>query len=303
MYRGLIFIGVFAWVMGISPPAPLAEGPLNTVVSILPQRYFVEKIGGDLVNVSVMVEPGVDPHVYDPRPQQMVALTHAEIYFAIGVPFENAWLPRFAATNPRMTIVHTEEGIQRIPIETGDGDAGGESPRSDAAGDAHRHGSGDDPHLWLSPPLVMLQARNILNALVSADPGNASTYRSNYKGFITEILDLDLDLMNLFSGREGGRAFMVFHPSWGYFARAYGLKQVPVEVEGKEPKGPDLQRLIKYAREHGIKVVFVQPQFSTTSAEVISKEIGGQVISVDPLAPDWTRNLREVGERFRKVLK
>jgi zinc transport system substrate-binding protein len=287
------------------PVSAYAQKPFQVTVSIVPQKYFVEKIGGDLVDVSVMVEPGVDPHVYDPRPQQMTALTRSEIYFAAGVPFENVWLDKFSAANPGIVMVHTEAGIEKLKMDDDhhDGDKQGEDHSIKAAHKHSRDHDSFDPHSWLSPSAVLIQARNILRALASFDPAHADLYESNYRKLVAELVDLDLELMKIFRGAGENRQFMVFHPSWGYFAAAYGLVQVPVEIEGKEPKAADLQRLILHAREKGIKAVFVQPQYSATSARVIADAIGGQIVVADPMAEDWAKNLREVAEKFRAALK
>ena len=152
----------------------------------------------------------------------------------------------------------------------------------------------------------MLQARNILHALANADPVHRSVYETNYKIFINEIVDLDAELRTVFAKnhkRKEFKEFMVFHPAWGYFADAYGLSQIPVEIEGKDPKPADLKHLIEYARKRGIHVIFVQPQFSTKSAEVIAGAIQGQTVFANPLAPDWAQNLRRTGAKFGAVLK
>lgn len=282
-----------------------AQKPLQVAVSILPQKYFVEKVGGEWVAVSVMVEPGVDPHVYDPKPQQMVSLGKAQIYFAVGIPFEEAWLERFSATNPRMLMVHTEVGIEKLPMDVHDHDEehGKNRPsHKTVPQNGPRHDS-RDPHLWLSPVNAMIQARNIFHALMNADPEHASTYETNYKNFMKELLELDLELLHSFQGQTGSREFMVFHPAWGYFAAAYGLRQTPVEVEGKEPKAADLQRLIQYAKDHEIKAIFVQPQYSTASAKVLAQAIGAQIIVADPMAEEWAKNLREVAAKFKAALR
>jgi zinc transport system substrate-binding protein len=167
--------------------------------------------------------------------------------------------------------------------------------------DDHEH-AGFDPHIWLSPPLVKIQARTILAALQEADPAHRSVYEANFKAFTAQIDQLDADLKKTFAGKKGLQ-FMVFHPAWGYFAHAYGLKQVPIEIEGKDPKPAQLKELIQHARENGIKVVFVQPQFSTKSAELVAREIGGQVAFANPLAEDWMANLRQVADKFQAALK
>ncbi len=149
----------------------------------------------------------------------------------------------------------------------------------------------------------MIQARTMLEAFLRVDPAHKDLYKANYRKFMEEVVALDLDLLSLFGGARGNKEFMVFHPAWGYFAEAYGLQQTPVEIEGKEPKAADLKRLIEHARERGIKVLFVQPQFSATSARVIAEAIGGQIIAADPMAYDWAKNLREVAEKFHAALK
>ena len=265
-----------------------SEDSLKVIVSILPQKYFVEKIGGDLVDVSVMVFPGASPAIYEPRPQQMVALTRSKIYFAVGVPFEKVWLKKFVSANPEMTIVHTEDGIGKIPMEA----------RNRHDEKEHHHGI-KDPHVWLSPPAVMMQARNILDALLKVAPAQRAMFLTNYKNFINELVDLDLKIMDVFAGKGKGAKFMVYHPAWGYFARAYGLRQIPVEIEGKEPSPRQLKNLIHHAREEGVKMVFVQPQFSTRSAKTVAEAIGGQVMFADPLELNWVENLLEVAEKFK----
>jgi zinc transport system substrate-binding protein len=283
-------------------PAVQADEPLQVTVSILPQKYFVEKIGGQQVTVTVMVDPGAEPHVYDPKPQQMASLAKSKIYFAAGVPFEDAWLNRFSAANPNMQIVHTEAGIEKLPMKAHDDHSGTTHQQPTLHVEAHQHGV-LDPHIWLSPPLVMIQARNMLQAFLKVDPAHKDGYEANYRKFMEDIVLLDIDLLNLFREVTGNKEFMVFHPAWGYFAEAYGLQQTPVEVEGKEPKAADLKGLIEHARERDLKVIFVQPQFSSTSARVIAEAIGGQIIAADPMAYEWAKNLREVADKFKAALK
>ncbi len=281
---------------------------LSVFVSILPQKYFVQQIGLDLVDVSVLVEPGASPHTYEPKPRQMAALSGARLYFAIGVEFEKAWLRRISAANPRMTIVHTDQNIRKIPMlahhhHPSDSGHHHELEQHHHENDANHHDNGDfDPHIWLSPPLVVQQARTILMALQEADPVHRNVYEANYKRFLDKVYQLDAELRAMFAENKDMQ-FMVFHPAWGYFAEAYNLRQVTVEVMGKDPKPRELQALIKHARTAGIRIVFVQPQFSTRSAETVSREINGQVVFADPLAGDWFANLKTVSEKFKAALK
>jgi zinc transport system substrate-binding protein len=280
----ILATGLFFCAMMLGQSA-MAAGNIQVFVSIVPQKYFVEKIAGELVKVSIMVKPGASPATYEPKPDQMVELSMSRIYYAIGVPFEKAWLKKIAAANPGLLVVHTENGIEKVPMKP-DQTVGVK-----------------EPHVWLSPPLVMVQARNILNALLEVDPKNASIYESNYRKFIVELVDLDAELRGVFSGKGKDIRFMVFHPAWGYFARTYGLKMIPVEIEGKNPKPAALRRLIEQARDCGINVVFVQPEFSTKSAGTIAKAIGGQVVFAAPLAEDWANNLKQVAVKFKAALR
>jgi len=286
---------VLALIYGIAASALAAER-VPVFVSIPPQSYFVQQIGKDLVDVHVLVKPGADPHTYEPKPQQMVALSKAVLYFAIGIEFETAKLAKITALNPRMHVVHTDHGVMKLVM-----DAHGHQNMKDKREEDHHQGR-LDPHIWLSPPLVMLQARSILTALQAVDPAHRSAYEANYRAFILDLVDLDAQLRAIFDGLKGS-PFMVFHPSWGTFAHAYGLNQVPIQIEGKSPKPAQLKELIERARSNRVKIIFVQPQFSSRSAEQISKAIGGRVAVVDPLAQDWANNLRQVAEEFKNAFK
>jgi len=265
---------------------------MTVMVSIPPQKYFVQQICKDLADVQIMVPSGANPATYEPKPRQMAAIAKTRMYFSIGVPFEKAWLKKIVAANPEMALVPTDRGIQKLPMAVEHHHEGAKP---------HEHGN-LDPHIWLSPSLVGIQARTILEAVQAADPDHRSVYESNYKAFMVQVSNLDAELKRIFSGRSGQR-FMVFHPSWGYFARAYGLKQVAIEIEGKEPKPAQLKKFIEHARDEGIRFIFVQPQFSARSAGVIADEIGAQVVIADPLAEDWTANLRAVARKFGRALK
>jgi len=280
-----VLIAVFLFISMVGSRA-YGQERLRVFVSILPQKFIVEQIGREIVDVDVMVQPGASPHTYEPRPQQMVAISRARLYFAIGVQFEKAWLERIASSNPAMKIINTHEGIQRMQMLGHDHDKEGEP----------------DPHIWLSPPLVLSQARNILAALQKADPSNFELYEANYRRLASKIIDLDSELRKIFKDKKG-RSFMVFHPAWGYFARAYGLSQIPIELEGKEPKPAQLKKLIQEARDRNVKIIFLQPQFSARSAEQVAREIGGEVVTVDPLAFDWEANMKEVAAKFHKALR
>ncbi len=292
----------------------------SAFVTITPQKYFVDKISGGKTSTSVMVEPGANPHAYEPKPRQMTELTKASIYFTIGDSFDQTWLARIVSANPGITVVHTAEGIEKIPMaqehggnhaldgEEHDHEGGGHNHEGEAEshkneGHGHDHGT-LDPHVWLDPALVKIQAAHIRDGLSKVDPQNAQEYAANAAAFMQELDNLDSEIRSILSALpENRRTFLVFHPSWGYFAKAYGLNQASIEVEGKEPSTRDMARIIALGKETGAKVVFVQPQFSEKSAKVIARQIGAQVVRLDPLAADWAENLRKAAHAFVDALK
>ena len=282
--------------------APSPDGRLGVVVSVPPQRYFVERIGGEHVAVSVMVGPGDSPHTYEPKPEQLVAISKASLYFAIGGGFEDVWLGRITAANPAMRVVDTTAGIALLPLQDHQHDDDAESgDAGDKDADDHAHDEELDTHVWVSPQLVAQQARTIHSALVELDPDHAAAYDANLTALLDDIAALDADLRATLAGLQGAR-FMVFHPAWGYLARDYGLEQIAIEVGGQEPSAQELAALIAMARAEGIRVVFAQPEMSTADAETIAREIGGEVLLISPLAEDWLDNMRAVAEAFRQAL-
>ncbi len=263
----LILLLLTSLTAGCITPEEQSDDQISVIVSILPQKEFVERIGDAKVSVTVMIPPGASPATYELGPGQLRDLSRAELYVRIGhIPFEKAWMSEIAAANPDMKILDSSEGIEIIE---------------------------NDPHIWLSPALVRMQVERIAGSLIEIDPDNEEYYTRNKESYLRDLDDLDADIRENLSG-IGNRKFMIFHPSWGYFAREYGLEQIPIEVEGKEPSASDLVRLVKTAKVDNITVVFVAPQFSPESARVIAEEIGGTVVSIDPLAEDCAANMRAV---------
>jgi zinc transport system substrate-binding protein len=253
----------------------------------------VKRIGGRRVNVSVMVGPGHSPATYEPMPRQMAELSRAKLYFRIGVPFENVWMERITKSSPDMKVIDTCRGIPLMSMRTHDHTG----HRSD------RHDRGlKDPHIWLSLRLTKAVAQNIYEAIVSEDPLHQSFYQVNLESLRRDLDELDAEIVEIVRKAET-RKFMVFHPAWGYFARDYGLEQIPIETEGKGPTAKGLASVINEAKEEGIKIIFVQKQFSEKSAETVADAIGGKVIQIDPLARDYLDNMRKIAQTFAEVLQ
>ncbi len=287
-----LYVALLALLAGLLAAAGCSRGAppagagdlLQATVSVLPQKYLVERVGGGHVAVNVLVGPGAEPHTYEPVASQLRALSRSAVYFTVGVEFEAAWMDRFRSANRQMEIVDTTAGIDLLPMVDHGHDGG-----------AAHAGEERDPHVWTSPRRAAQMARTICEALVRLDAAHADDYRANLAALEEDITALDADIRTTLAGAQGAQ-FLVFHPAWGYFAADYGLHQVPIEVGGQEPSAAELAATIKTARAEGIRVVFAQPNLSTRSAETIAAELGGRVVLVDPLAEDWLSNLRKVAE-------
>ncbi|WFS62097.1 zinc ABC transporter substrate-binding protein [Pseudodesulfovibrio thermohalotolerans] len=312
-----VFLVALGLTLAWAGPAS-AAGKVRAFVSILPQKYFVERIGGELTDVSVLVQPGANPHMYEPTPRQMAALAKAQVYFAIGINLEDVWLPKLKGANRDMLVVRTQEGVDKIPMIEHHHDEAehhhdeAEHHHDEAEHEGHDHAAAHsdehdhgilDPHIWLDPVRVKTIARNTCDGLVRADPAHKTEYEANLAAFLNELDKLDATIAEAMAAIPvGKRAFMVFHPSWGYFAQRYGLTQVAIEAGGNEPSPRHLAEIIEHGRELGVTVVFVQPQFSKRSAEVIASELNARVLPLDPLAEDWKGNLLHAAEAFGRAL-
>jgi len=272
-------------------------------VNILPQKYFVEKIVKDKFEINVMVKPGSSPHNYEPKPSQMRSLVNSKAYFLVGDPFEQAWMDKFKQNAKNTLFIDTTKGIEKIEMEEHEHH---DAPKIDTKHDEHNHEkhdhSGFDPHVWLDPLLVKIQAKNIYEAMVEIDSQNGDFYKTNYEEFIKELDALDENIKTILKPYKD-KAFMVFHPSWGYFAKRYELEQISIEIEGKEPKPNELVELIEEAKKHNIKIVFVAPQFSQKSAKTISKNINANVIAIDPISGNWKESILDTANQIANSYK
>lgn len=250
--------------------------PIPVLVSILPQKYFVDKIAGNLVKVTVLIEPGHAPATFEPTARQMELASQAKVYLRIGVPFEANALSRLQAANPSLRIVDTHATV------------------------AARVDDSEDPHIWTNPLYVKEIAEIIKDALIALLPQKRQELQSNFVKFSKELTELDQDIRAVLKPLKK-RKFMVFHPAWGHFARAYDLQQLAIEQHGKEPGAKTLAAIIQQGRQEKIHVIFIQEQFSKHLAERIAREIGAKVLKLDPLAENYTANIRFAAETLRKV--
>ncbi len=280
---GIFIVGL---IHLLSFPDKCRADPIPVFVSILPQKYFVERIGGDHVKVEVMVKPGESPATFNPNPKKMSLLSHAKLYFSIGVPFETIWIDRIQSIHPNM---------QLVPLHT-------IYKNSETEHDSHHSHSSRDPHIWTSPARVKVMAQKIKDTLSSIRPEQAKYFKANLQVFSNDLDALDRDIRSILAKNEN-RRFMVFHPAWSYFAKDYDLEQISIEEEGKEPGPRALQKIIQKGKSLGIKVIFVQKQFSLSIAENIAKMIGATVHEMDPLAEDYLENMRRTAKVISGALR
>ena len=258
--------------------------------TIMPTKFFIEQIAGDELEINVMVPSSADPHTFEPKPSQMKMLEKSDLYFEVGVEFDEIWLKKIAPDFKNVKFVKTQENIEKIAMNS----------RHDHEKD-HDHGN-LDPHIWLDPILVKTQSKNILNALCETYGEKCEKFNANFYAFEKKLDELDEFAKAKLKDLKEAK-FIVYHPSWGYFAARYDLEQIAIEIEGKEPKPADLAKLIEEAKEENAKVIFVSPQFSKKAALAIASASGANVEEIDHLSGDWLNEMKKTIEIISKSLK
>ncbi len=274
----------FAWAAlalvmsaGCSERPPAQSRRPVVAVSVLPQAFTVRRLAGDLVDVEVMVPPGASDEAYEPTIDRLEALSKARLYVKVGHPsfsYERAWIEQLLAEQPAIEVVDASAGMRIVD---------------------------EDPHLWVAPTHMRTAARNVAAALARMLPAQQEVLRINLRKFEAEIDAVDTELRATLAS-AGGRRFFVFHPGWGYLAREYGLQQVAIEQHGKEPDAGALARIIADAKAAGVRTIFVQPGFGRASAELVAHEIGAELAVIDPVAYEWSDNLRRVAPQLAAAL-
>ncbi len=283
----LLISAIIISLTGCTPKTKKTNKGIQVFVSIEPQKYFVERIGGEYIDVEVMVKQGQNPATYEPTPIQIAKLGASSAFFSIGVPFESSFLNKISSNLPNLNLIDTSAGIDKRKITE------------------HDHGENSeqlDPHIWMSPVLVQQQASIILKTLIKLEPEHSNYFTKNYNKFVSDLKEINLELINILEDYKGGTMF-VYHPSFGYFADLYGLKQLAIEEAGKEPSPRVLEKIIKNIIAENVKVIFVQPEFQSSSIKVITEATGAAVISVNPLSYNYLENLRYIAETMGESLK
>lgn len=273
----------------------IAQEKDSIFVSILPQKFLLQKIVGDRFDIQVLVGPGMSPHSFEPLPQQMAKLARTKAFIAVGLPFEEILLAKIRGTRPDLQIIKSDAGIKKRLMHSHE--APDENHTHSAECD---HSTGTpDPHIWLDPQLAKIQAETICSQLKIIIPEHARAFTDNLKQLKAELDKIDHELETMLQPFTG-KTVMVFHPAFGYFTDRYGLKQRAVEIEGKEPTPKQMVQIIRQAKEEKITTIFVQQQFSQKAAQTIAEAISGKVVAIDPLAEDYFEGLKKLGNAMQE---
>ncbi len=297
MIKKLFITLFFVFLSFLSIAKSETQKKISVVVSILPQKNLVEIIGGKEVDVTLMIPPGASPHSYEPKPSQLKKLSKAQMYVKVGTPieFELRWMKKLQELNKNMLIVNMSKDVPLINIQNHNHDHNQNHKHN------HNH-KNIDPHIWLSIKTIDIQVKNILEGFLKIDGKNSGYYRNNYDVYLNEIKETLRKTQEIFKSVKQ-KSFMIFHPAFGYFARDFNLEQISVEVGGKAPTAKAIKEIILTAKKNSIKVIFVSPQFSRKSAEVIAKEIKGTVVNADPLAENYLANILKLAASFSNAMK
>ncbi len=280
----------------ICASAQAQPATLNIAVSVAPQKYLAQKLAGEHANVRVMIKPGQSPTTWDPSPREMAQFASTDLLFCVGVPFEHIWLPRLQNNFPNLKVCDPRQQIALRQMQEHDHHNETHHTQPEPTNQTL------DPHIWLDPLLDIQMAENMLHALKELDPAHQQDYQQRFEQLRHEFTQLHLEIEALLLPYQS-RSFMVFHPSWGYFARRYQLQQMAIELSGKEPRGAKLAQITQQAQQNGITAIFIQTQFSQKAATTIANQIDAQVITLDPLAEDLPLMLRTTAQKLSHALE
>lgn len=249
-------------------------------VSIAPQKYFIDRLLNDSIEVNVMIPQGADHSTYSPSAAQIKKLSTSTAYIKMGhLGFEEGWSERLMAANQTMQWYDLSAGIKMIQGE-----------HHHHHGHDHVCSGGIDPHIWTSPKQVKSIIKNLKGYLAEQFPQYKDLIALNYEQFMSELDELDERLIRLQS-EKGNLAFMIFHPAYTYLARDYHFEQLTIEFEGKTPSPSQLKSTIELAKEKHIKTIYIQQEFDQTNAKVIADELGAVTVQVNPLSYDWNKEM------------
>ncbi|MFC2118635.1 metal ABC transporter solute-binding protein, Zn/Mn family [Bacteroidota bacterium] len=277
-------------ILSACEPRKFDQDNRHISVSILPQKYFVEKISGNYFTVNTLVPPGASPATYEPSPRQIKEVSKSVLYIEIGhIGFEQVWMDRMKKINKKMKIIDSSEGVELIgekQIKHGD----------------HFHEGGVDPHTWMSLKSAKIIAKNTYNAIIKIDSSLSKAFVNNYIKLMTEIDEADKYISGLLKPYEGEK-FLIYHPALSYFARDYGLTQIALESEGKNPSPAHVKEVTDIAKKNNVKAIFIQQEFDKENAETLASEIDGKIIQINPLSINWLEEMKITAEKLADAFK
>lgn len=261
---------------GFDPDKP------TIAVSVVPQEAFVEAVAGDLVNIITLIPAGQSPATYDPSAKTMTELQDVDVYFAIGVPTEG--------TN----IIPEIEGVNKVNLHD----------LVDAVYEPRLIGTSRDPHIWLSIKRVKIMVEAICTELSAIDPDNQATYEENRDAYLLQLDGAEAAIEAMFEDKTEMTSFIIYHPSFGYFADDYNLDMVSVEEDGKVASISGITSVIDFAVENEIEYIFYQSEFDVSQVEALEEEIEGfQSVQLIPLSNNYIQNLLIMADRISEALR
>lgn len=269
-----VFIPALA-LAALFAPGPLRAGQGDLFVSAPPQKFFLQRLVGELFTVHSMVPNGARPDTFEPGVAEIRRLAGAQMFFLLGLPYERTWVQVFARQFPDLQVVDCCPGVDLMVVGGGD------------------HDRWHDPHVWTSPRQALRLARMMAGVLTERYPEHQARVAENLRRLEQDLLELD-SLLRVCLESAATPIIISAHPSLGYLARDYGLRQISLESHGREIRSAQLLELIALARRESIRSVYVQPQFSHHAARTLAEAIGAQLVTIDPLAEDYLRAMREI---------
>lgn len=263
-------------------------------VSILPQKYFVERIAGDYLKVNVMIPPGMSPATCEFNSEQLKQLYDSDICFTVGyLPFEITHIYPVLKNLSNLQLVNHSKDIELLQGSCGHAHGSAETD--------HHHEGGVDPHIWLSPRYAKEMAQTILSVLSEKYPEQQETFNANYEKLAADIDNIAERAKDILENKQH-KSFLIYHPALTYFAQDYGMEQIAIEHEGKEPNPAHLKKIIDTVKEKDVHIIFIQSQFDINNAKSVAAETGATVIQIDPLNEDWLQEMKSLLEILDKNL-
>lgn len=283
-----------------------ASDKIKIAVSIVPQSTFVEKVGGEHVEVVTMIPPGASPENYQVSPKDMTSLSDAKLYFAIGVNAENTIVSRLEELNSEIKTISLDKVVANVYPDRFFEDKHEDESNEEHSNEAEEHEGhshiGRDPHIWLSPKRVIVMVESIRDELIAVDAENKALYTENAANYIEELKNVEQEVLDAFTDIEN-KSFIMYHPAFGYFADDFGLNMVEIEEDGKQASAARIKTVIDFAKVNNIHYIFYQEEFDSQQAETIAHEIGGAAVKVAPLSPDYIQNIKAIAESIKSVEK